>query len=295
MPSTLHEAERLLVRQQPETVLELLRQQRRVTLPAYSGVQIYDTDLTELVPPEARADAVFRLLDGDAVVMGLIVEIQRAIDVQKRYQWPLYASALHGQLKTQIGLVVLATTSEVDRWARRPIDTVQLGSVFWPIVFGPADIPRIEDPEGAKRAPAMAILSALTHGNAAGGVPILLAAFQGLSAIPPELREDYGRLLMVSLTEATIEALEAFVKSHPELLEQELAESPFGKYLERVRAEGEAKGEARALLALLSERNLQASEPQRQKILSCKEPELLMRWIRRAAKAVSVDDVLSDT
>ncbi len=53
-------------------------------------------------------------------------------------------------------------------------------------------------------------------------------------------------------------------------------------------AEGEATGEAKALLAVLEARGLAPTDEQRQLILSCTDLEQLNKWVR---KAVTVADV----
>jgi hypothetical protein len=59
-------------------------------------------------------------------------------------------------------------------------------------------------------------------------------------------------------------------------------------------AEGEARGEAAAILKVLEARSVSVSEVQRQEILRCRDLERLDRWLLRATQASSVDEVLSD-
>ncbi len=60
-------------------------------------------------------------------------------------------------------------------------------------------------------------------------------------------------------------------------------------------AEGEARGEAAAILKVLEARGAAVSEAQRQEILRCRDLDRLDRWLRRAARAASVDEVLSES
>ena len=55
---------------------------------------------------------------------------------------------------------------------------------------------------------------------------------------------------------------------------------------------GEARGEARAILAVLSERNIPISEALKAKVLACRDLATLEQWVRRAAKAASAEDAL---
>src|SRR5947209_1825760 len=77
---------------------------------------------------------------------------------------------------------------------------------------------------------------------------------------------------------AVIEALAA--KDNPELRRREDA--------------AEAKGEAKALLKFLDARGIAMSEAQRQEILHCHDLAQLDRWLDRAARASSFDELTSE-
>ena len=57
---------------------------------------------------------------------------------------------------------------------------------------------------------------------------------------------------------------------------------------EKARQMGEAKGEARALLAALRVRGIPVPDATRERILAEKDPERLERWLEKAAVAASV-------
>jgi hypothetical protein len=59
-------------------------------------------------------------------------------------------------------------------------------------------------------------------------------------------------------------------------------------------AEGEAKGEAKALLRLLAARGLAPSEAQRSLVASCTDPAQLDIWFDRAITAVTAAEVFAD-
>jgi len=58
------------------------------------------------------------------------------------------------------------------------------------------------------------------------------------------------------------------------------------------KAEGEAEGEARALLAILDARHVQVPDDIRADITACTDIAQLEAWIRRAATADKIQDVL---
>ena len=60
------------------------------------------------------------------------------------------------------------------------------------------------------------------------------------------------------------------------------------------RAEGLARGEARALLTVLRGRGFAVPDAARERILAQKDPEQLERWIERAITAASLAEVLDE-
>jgi len=59
-------------------------------------------------------------------------------------------------------------------------------------------------------------------------------------------------------------------------------------------AEGEAKGEARALLRVLERRGIAISTEQRERVLACSDLAVLEGWLDRAAAAASVQEVFAE-
>jgi hypothetical protein len=60
------------------------------------------------------------------------------------------------------------------------------------------------------------------------------------------------------------------------------------------KALGKAEGEARAVLAVLDARGLTAPAPVRERVLTTTDLDLLDVWLRRAATATRLEDVLDD-
>ena len=56
-------------------------------------------------------------------------------------------------------------------------------------------------------------------------------------------------------------------------------------------AEGEAKGEARAVLAVLDARGIEVPDPVREDITNCTDLDQLDTWIHRAATANKVQEL----
>jgi hypothetical protein len=70
-------------------------------------------------------------------------------------------------------------------------------------------------------------------------------------------------------------------------------ESEFARRLgSRFKAEGKAEGEVRALLAILDARHIEIPDGVRADLLACTDTAQLEAWIRRAATADKIQDVL---
>jgi hypothetical protein len=55
---------------------------------------------------------------------------------------------------------------------------------------------------------------------------------------------------------------------------------------------GEARGEAQAILTVLEARGVPVPEAARTTILSCADPAQVDRWLKRAASATTIDEVV---
>jgi hypothetical protein len=83
------------------------------------------------------------------------------------------------------------------------------------------------------------------------------------------------------------------------ILEAMMTTSEYEKtFVEKIRdqgiAEGEVKGEAKAVLRLLDARRLAPSQEQRQRVTSCTDSAHLDLWLDRAATAGTADEVFAD-
>jgi len=65
------------------------------------------------------------------------------------------------------------------------------------------------------------------------------------------------------------------------------------RYFSQGRAEGEASGEAKALLAVLATRGVDVPESARQRITACADPDQLESWVRRAVTITDIDELFA--
>jgi hypothetical protein len=161
----------------------------------------------------------------------------------------------------------------------------------------------------AKKQPELAVLSALAHGNEPGGVAVALSALSALSYLDEDRQRFYADVVLAALGEAARRAVEEEMQSGKYEYRSEFAK----RYFEQGRVEGEAKGraegevkgraegrtegrtegEARAVLAVLGARGIAVDEELRQRVLRTNDLGRLERWLERAARASSAEDVFA--
>ena len=73
---------------------------------------------------------------------------------------------------------------------------------------------------------------------------------------------------------------------------EDLMHLPFVReWVERGRVEGEAKGEAKAIVMVLNARGVPVPQEARERILACTDHETLETWITKATTATSIDEL----
>jgi len=316
----MHEVLLQLFRNRPDLAPELLREALRLELPMYTEARIESADFSQLAPTGYHADLVVLLGDdvNDAPVLGIVVEVQLTPKPRKRFTWPLYLTALRAKLECDTCVLVIAPTIDVARWAAEPI-AIGFNSVVAPLVVGPGGVPIVTDVERATRAPELAVLSVMAHGqgDVDTAVKVALAAAAGVTTLPEDQVVLYSDLIVAALSEAARKAFlmlpegyefqspigrESFRKGIEQGLskgiEQGLSkgiEQGLSKGIEQGLSkgieQGILRGRAMTLLEVLDARGFVVSGPVRERILGCADPELLARWSRRAATAATLDSL----
>ena len=152
MPSMAHEVLVDLLKNRPSLGPELLTEALGVALPSYTEARLVSIDLTQIRPAEYRADVVVLLLDAGAPTSVVIVEVQLAIDDDKRFTWPEYTMGARARYRCPAGLLVVAPRPEVAAWCAEPIDTGIPGFILTPPVLGRR--PRRSGPADGPQCPA---------------------------------------------------------------------------------------------------------------------------------------------
>jgi len=285
MPSLLHEGIVALVREKPQLAADLLRELLGVAVPRFTEARLAEASLNELVPTEYRADAVVLLVD-DTPVFGIIVEAQLGVDPDKPFTWPMYAVSARARYRCPFVVLVVTPDPTTARWAAQPVDLG--GDTMWKsLVVGPEGIPVITDVDAATREPQLAVLSVIAHGrgdDVATAVSIAAAAAVGARSLPEPMRMLCFALIESSLGDAAKRSFEMLPQGQRFMSETQ----------RRSFAEGEAKGEARALLRVLERRGIAISTEQRERVLACSDLTVLEGWLDRAATAASVREVFAE-
>jgi hypothetical protein len=294
MPTIAHEAPILLFRENPELVAELLRDAAGVAIPPHDGLRVEDSNFAQVAPSEHRADLVLTLVAGGKPVMGIVLEVQLDVVARKRFVWPLYLAALHARVSCVTCLVVVTPDPEVARWAAKPVMTFQPGSPFTPIVVGPDRIPEVTSLEVAKRAPELAVLSALAHGAEGRAVEIGRAALGAAGRLDEERRALYTDLILYAVNREARAVLEIEMNLTDYEFKSEFFQRKIAEEGQKRAVKLAAEAVGRSLLAVLAARGLSVSEEQRARIATCMDTTLLERWTARAVTAASAEEALRD-
>lgn len=291
MPSAEHELPLEFVRNNPEMTAILLEEAHNVELPDYDTVQTVSGDCADLAPKDYRGDAVVCFAErGGRNVFAVVFEVQRDSDSRKRFSWPVYHATVRARLECPTALMVMCPNLATAEWARVPIDTGHPEYALKPLVIGPEEVPVVTDPDRARAQPEISALSALAHGGRRDtGEDVLLAFAESLCVLPADRGPIYHDYVVDGLSKTARAFWETLMTTGTYTFKSEFARY----HHDSGYREGEAKGEANAVLAVLAARGLDVTEEQRRRITSCTDTGLLLRWTKRAVTADSTDEVFA--
>ena len=298
MPTLEHNAIVEMFRENPELAPHFLAILFHMDIPPHTTATVVESSLDQLIPVEFRADLVLELRDAnDALVLAIVLEVQRDKDPNKKYSWPVYVTVVRAKNRCDTIVLVIATDADVAAWAAERIDLgLGLGHVQ-PLVLGPAVVPEITDLAEAEKEVQLAVLSAVAHGNGPQGEAVVKAAFRALERLDPEHAMVYFQIIYDALREPMQRALEALAMERQ--TEDKANYPPFvQKIFERGIREGELKGKLEekreVLLRLLGWAGLTLTEEERSRVHACEDGATLDRWRDNfLGGAKTASDVLS--
>jgi hypothetical protein len=287
MPSHLHEVLVKMFQDRPALAADLLVGPLGIGVPAFESAHLSAGALTDVTPTEYRADAVVTLNVADRPVFAVVIEIQLSVDARKRYVWPAYVATLYARLRCPAMLLVLCPDPNVASWCAQPIVVSDPGLVLTPAVLGPEQVPVVTDTWVARRHPELTVLSALAHGGERDP-SVFTALFAALDVIDLDHATLYIDLVLMALPAAARVWLEEFMTTTPFRYQSDFAR----RYFSEGEAKGKAEGKTEDVLAILDARNIPVPDDVRAEITACTDMDQLAAWIRRAATADEIEDVL---
>ncbi|MGK3999302.1 hypothetical protein [Sorangium sp. So ce1024] len=304
MPTLEHNALVEMFRERPGLAPRVLATLFHVEVPPHASVSVVESSLDQLIPAEFRADLVLELrCASGALVLAIVVEVQRDVDPDKKFSWPTYVTAVRARKRCGTVVLVVAPDAGVAAWAAERIDLGLGRGHVEPLVLGPSVVPEITDPADAEadaEETELAVLSAVAHGNGPNGLTVIQAALAGLGRLDREHAMVYFQLIWGGLREPMRQALEALVMERQ--IEGEATFPPFiqklidrGK-IEGVREgklEGKLEGKRDTLLRLLARAGVVLTEDESARIQACTDVATLDRWIENVLGAKTAADVLS--
>jgi hypothetical protein len=297
MPSRLHEILVELFRHRPELLTAVLALVDRALVPDIPGAVMVPApgEIAGVHHAQYRPDLVLhRALAGRArPVHAFILEVQLAPDHDKDFVWPMHAAGVAARERCPVTLVVLTLDERTAGWAAAPRSLRTGGpAVVAPVVIGPAQIPRIIDPEHARALPELAVLSAVAHGRTPGAEQIAHAAINACAALDSWHHALYADFVVACLSPGARRALEVLMS-----LQTLVPLSDIGKqYYAEGRKDGLNVGRMNGLRDLLIKLLTLRFGPLPEAAMSSIQaagPDLLEHWGERLLSASSLDDVFA--
>jgi hypothetical protein len=289
MPSAEHESPIALAKLDPAVVVWLLANVFEVKVPEYHHARVHATDVRVMVPATYHADGMLLYCDpSDQPLLAVVLEVQRGRDDAKRRTWKLYVAQLEAELDVTVGLVVFCPDPALARHYREMFESDGLSLTLRPLIFTPDEVPLVVDVDLARADPALAVLSALCHGGYAEVDAMFPALAEALRSLGPKRALLYYDIVLAGLPAPARVRWEAFMTTAVEQYHSEL----FRKLAAQHEVRGEARGEARAVLAVLKARGVPVPEEIREQIVACTDVAQLDTWLHRAVTASTIDDVL---
>ena len=290
MPSIWHDTVNELFKRRPEFGAEILRDLMGEDLPrgqrAFAGPTVFNTRLSK----DLAADTVILYGSGSDVRHGIIVEAQQERLDKKRAQLPRYAVALWLERECPVNVLVICPDEATAAWYAKPILTTVPGFTFLPKALYPSRVPAFTDPADVAAHPSLAALSVAFHGRK----PEVADAFlKGVATLGEEVGPRYYEYGYRLSPKAIGDLLEELVATTDWPVYSPFAKLHYGKGLAEGRAEGRAEDARESVLAVLDARGLEATDGDRQRILSSTDLNELKAWLRKAATVANVSDLFS--
>jgi hypothetical protein len=154
-------------------------------------------------------------------------------------------------------------------------------------VAGPHNMPVITNVAEARKDLALATLSAITHADNPDVDAILKTMSVALRDTPESIAEPFVELIAQGLGNRPA------AQQWRNLVAVDLSfyTSPLS---EGIRDEGRVESRAEDVLLILGARGIEITDATRGKVTTCDDPELLRRWLLRAAIVTTSDEIFGE-
>lgn len=291
-----------VLRTEPSVVIDLLVQAELPLPPGTISAAVDDADVSQAVPAHRAADLVVILRASSGLIaLVVVIEVQRQVDREKRFAWPIYVAQLAARHRAPVALLVLAQAVRVRRWASQPI-AIGPGASLQPFDVDPASL----TPDSSAAPVELTVLATLAavaelqqargprrspHEQAALEERVRSGVLAALQALDPVKRRTHLSLIHGAarppLRARLDELLEGYDMRALELIRTEGREEGRREGLQ----EGLSKGAAQALLRVLARRGFVIDAALAARIQGATDPDRLGLWIERAVVASSIEEV----
>ncbi|WP_157555985.1 hypothetical protein [Herbidospora yilanensis] len=196
-----HEVLIELIRRSPSLATRLFAELGFDT-PKYTSIRVETTDIAA-----DHHHLVILLLDGDTIVLAVVVEV-RLHEHEEFRDWVPCAADVWARHRRPTVLLVFAPRPTAQR-LRPPLLVGHPGLTLSPLVVGPETIPVITDLQTARELPELTLLSGTAHGEHHHDV--LQAIAHALKALEWPMRAAYVEHLARRLSGPSISKLDAFM------------------------------------------------------------------------------------
>jgi hypothetical protein len=282
MVSMAHEAPLRLLQHDPLLAAILLRG-LGVAIPADTTARLAPSDLNSSVVTERRADSVVALLSPGGAQLAVIVEVQLRYDPAKRYSWPEYLTRVRSAHRCPAVLLVICLRTTTARRCRESISTGHPGFDLAPLVIDATTLPGPGTPGAQQAVPELTVLAVLTGALDLGQDSTRQLVLTTLADLDEVRLRNYTRFVLNAASDPARRELEALMTT-----------TKFrDTFVDRLLAEGEAKGEAKIILRFLAARGFEVPAEIRRMVLACDDLRQLETWADRAATAATLDEVFA--
>ncbi len=280
MVTSSHEASHRIFPDRPELLAPVFR---------VLGLRLPPEAAVEVLTPSPRVDSVLRISPSEGPGFLLAIEAQGRRDPDRASSWTYHLAHLRAAYDLPALLLVVCQDRATARWAAGPFLT---GIDGWtalrthPLVLGPDNVPVITDPEEAGRNLAMAAFSAMTHARDEDSPTRLEALARALSTAEPDSAAYYSELLEIGLGDTPARNTWRHLMRH--------VGSFFpgrGTLVEETFLEGQAKGQAQAVLRVLRARRIDVPEAVAERVTAVTDPDELDRLLDRAVTATTATEL----